>query len=437
MGLLHVDVFTLLLAGVLGMLLVWLAIKSTGTWLVIGILSHLILFIHKPYHGISVYQMVAYSMIFYPGLIWWYVKSFSESKKLVENRAELAFTLFMALALASIGWAQISGFSAFKGLREYALFISYLMYFPIRDYVAEKGYRNMLIALLAVCMSIALFDIVEYRLKMAVASYMWQILGGRENLGEPLMMSAIIVFFGFIAAKRYNRNLIIVLIAISSIALVLTFSRGYWGSTAFGLLLLVIFLNGAPRKRIITLSALSVLTVVAVAAILFPKLLVDLFVGVGHRLAMLGGRDLSLQSRLLESGAALKDFARSPILGYGLGARFTFFDPISYMTSDSWYIHNGYVFLLFKFGIVGTFLYMVFYLHIIASTWREASRSIVESDKVLLLSFTSVMGAMLLVNLTSPQFYDRVSILIVTVMWGITAGISRRRKLSESATNEI
>jgi O-antigen ligase len=424
----HINIITLVLAGVLGLVFLWFTIKSTETWLIVAILAHLILFLRKHMtNEVSVYQAVAYSVIFFPGLIWWFAKRLTETKKIIEHWTEFALIAFIGFAFLSIGWASLYDFSMVKGAREFALFIPYLMYFPIRDYVAENDEKYIVIALLFVAMTVAIFDVVQYRLTMVTAHYFWQVMGARENVGEELMVSAIIIMFGFIATKRFNFYLIAPLIAISTMGLVLTFSRGYWGTGAFGLLLLVIILKGPPRRRIIKFGMLSAVAVFLVAAFVFPKLLLDLVKGLGTRIGQLRGQDLSLQSRLAESSAALEHFLVSPVIGYGMGAEFSFFNPIGRVTSTSWYIHNGYLFMLYKFGLVGTILYFLFYLRMLVLTAREARAAIEEKTKILLFSFFCIMASMLLVSFTSPQFYDRVAILILTIFWGISSGISKRK----------
>lgn len=426
----HLNIVTLALAAVLGLIVMWLAVKSTRTWLIVAILSHLILFIHK--HAVTettVPQAVAYSLLFFPGLLWWFGKRLSESKRIVEHWTEFALLAFLGFAFLSIGWAALENFSTLKGIREFALFLPYLMYFPLRDYIAEHDEKYVVFALLFVAITVAIFDIVEYRLSMVTAKFFWQVMGARENVGEPLMVSSIIIMFGFITAKRYNFFLMAGLIAISTIALVLTFSRGYWGTGAFGLLLLVFILKGDSRKRIVRFGLLSVGAVVLVAAIVFPRLLVDLVVGLGARIAQLGGQDLSLESRLAESAVVLKDIVANPVIGYGMGSRFSFFNPITNMTADTWYIHNGYLFMLYKFGLIGTILYLSFYFRMLGVTAHEAASATDEKLKILLFSFFCIMMSMLIVNFTSPQFYDRVAVLILTILWGISAGVMKRNSL--------
>lgn len=423
----HLNIVTLVSAGVLGLVFLWLVMRSTRVWLIAAILAHLILFLHKHAIGTAdIYQMVAYSLIVFPGLVWWFAKRLTQSGKVIEHWTEFGLLAFIGFAFLSLGWAAIDDFSLLKGIREFALFIPYLMYFPLRDYVAENDDEYVVIALLFVAISVAIFDIVEYRLTMITAQFFWQVMGSRENVGEELIVSAIIIMFGFIGAKRYNFYIVATLIAISTIALVLTFSRGYWGTGAFGLLLLTIVLKGPPRKRIMTFGALSVLGVVLVAAILFPKLLVDLVTGIGVRIAQLGGADLSLQARLAESEAVLQRFVASPVIGYGMGAEFSFYNPISNTTATTWYVHNGYLFMLYKFGLVGTFLYLLFFIRMLILTAREAAAANDERTKTLLFSFFCVMVSMLIVNFTSPQFYARVSILVAVVFWGISSGVSKR-----------
>ena len=427
----HLNIMTLALAGVLGLVLLWFTVRSTETWLIMAILSHLILFLHE--RGIvetTIYQAVAYSAIFFPGLFWWFTKRVTESRKIIDHWTELGLVAFVIFGLVSIGWATMYGFSLTKGIREFVLFLPYLMYFPLRDYVAENNEQYVVAALLFVALAVAVFNIVQYRLLMITAHYFWQIMGERVNLGEPLMMSSIIIMFGFIAAKKYNFYLVASLIAVSTIALVLTFSRGYWGAGFFGLLLLMYIVKGAPRKRMLRLVLASFAGIILVAAIVFPKLMVDLVAGLAVRLAQLGGRDLSLESRLAESAVVLDHFVRSPVIGYGMGAEFSFFNPINSLTTTTWYIHNGYLFMLYKFGVVGTILYLSFYLHMAITTAREAAGVADEETRILLYSFFCIMTAMLIVNLTSPQFYDRVALLILTVLWGISSGIAKRNRSS-------
>jgi O-antigen ligase len=424
----HLDIATLGLAGVLSIILLWFTFKSTETWLIVGILSHLILFIHGRGDETSLPAAIAYSVIFYPGLFFWFGKKILARERIIHGWEEFALILFMIFAFMSIGWASMYGFSSVKGIREFALFIPYLMYFPIRDHVSVKSEEGIIVALLVVCFFSAVWGVVRYHSLLEVAQYFWQVGGNRIRSNAPLFMAAVIILLAFLAARKYNLLLVLVAISLNAVAEGFTFARGYWAATALGVGLLILTMRGKARRRVLTFSALSLLAVVLTLLVMFPELFSRVILGFGVRLEQTGFADVSLQSRLAESESVLRYIARSPLIGYGLGSEFSFFNPLGYITSVSWYIHNGYLFLLFKFGIVGAALFMAFYSAMFVRTVRMA-RTSEGLTKSLLLAFVSIMGVMLIVNITSPQFYDRGSLLILTVMWGIAAGVMEKQKI--------
>lgn len=409
----------------LGAVVLWQIFKSTERWLFVAIPAHLILYLNPHGDVTSLPAVLAYSILVYPGIIVYYARKLIKSEKILDNWGEFALMVFLLFASLSIIWASLYDYSTIKGIRELGLFVAYLLFFPIRDHVAEKGAARILWALLSVCAVAALYGIVRYKLSISIAEYFWQVIGSREALNEPLFMSALIILFGLVAARKFNLGVIIALICLNAVALALTFSRGYWITAVIGILLLAIAAKGSPRRRILTLSALSLIAVVVVAEVVFPRVFGDLIQGLGVRLAKVGLHDISLENRFVESAAVLKKVVVSPIIGYGLGAEFTFFNIITKFSETTWYIHNAYLFLLYKFGIVGTALYLSAYFYMLIKTARYAFNIEEESTRVMLLSFVSVMCVMLIVTVTSPQFYDRVAILVLTTIWGISAGIMK------------
>lgn len=426
----------IILVAVLGILALGFILKSTERWLYVAIPAHLILFLNPHGDLTSLPAAIAYGALFYPGLFLWYAKKLIRSERIIENWGEFALASFLGFACLSIAWASYYNFSTIKGIREFALFFGYLMYFPIREYVAEKGWERILWILLSVCAVAAIYGVVKYKMSISIAEYFWQVIGSREALNEPLFMSALIILFGFVAARRYKLFLITALIALNAVALALTFSRGYWISAIIGIALLAFVTPGNPRRTILTLSVLSTLAVVVVAEIMFPRVFTDLIQGLGVRLAKVSLNDISLENRFVESAAVLKRVALSPIIGYGLGAEFTFFNIITKLSETTWYIHNAYLFLLYKFGIVGTALYLSSYFYMLIKTALFAFRLNDESIRVILMSLVCTMCVMLIVSVTSPQFYDRVAILILTTIWGISAGIMKSRT-KESVSGDV
>lgn len=390
-----------------------------------AILAHLILFVHGHEENTSVAAAVAYSLLFFPGLIVWFVTKIAAKEKILENWAELLLIIFIAFAFFSVGWAVLGSFSLLKGIREFALFIPYLFIFPLRDYVAEKGPDRIIWAFLAVCAISGIFSVLEYRSSLEIAKYFWQVASSRVRANAAIALGAFVILYGFVGIKKYNQLLIMALISISALAIAFTFSRGYWIVSLVGVAILAVLTKGKPRKRIVAFTLLSMVALCVAAFAIFPRLFLDLIEGLGTRLASVSLGDLSLRSRFAESAAVLHYFQKSPIIGYGLGGEFSFFNPIPYLTSHTWYIHDGYLFLLFKFGIIGTVMYLTFFGYMFVQTAVQVPGK-TGYDKMLLISFVTLMIVMLIVNVTSPQFYNRGSILVLTIIWGIAAGFRKR-----------
>lgn len=423
-------VVPLLAVGLLGTLAYIYILTSTERWIIVAIIVHLVMFLRPPHATTSFVAGATYSVVVFPGLIIWFIKKFFSDEKIVENWGELTFLIFVAIALMGVVLARVNGYSISNALKEASVFIPYLILFPIREVVAEKGEEKILWTLLAVGVVAAVYDVVKYRLSLSAAQFFWQVIGSRELGNEPLFMSSLLILFGFWAAKRYNQFGVLFLIAVNAIALVLSFSRGYWIGAFLGLSLLLLITRGTSRKRIAQLCGISLFSMALVSFMLFPRIFLDIIGGIGSRVAHTGLSDPSLANRLAESAGVIKYIKRSPIVGYGMGASFSFYNLLYDFTDTGLYVHNAYLYLLFKSGLVGLVTYLLFYLYMITSTFMTALKSKVITEKTMLLSFVSIMSVMMVVSLSSPQFYERVPVLILTVLWGISAGKSKKYRLA-------
>jgi O-antigen ligase len=75
-----------------------------------------------------------------------------------------------------------------------------------------------------------------------------------------------------------------------------------------------------------------------------------------------GTKDLSIQMRLNEYEAAMSEIMKYPIGGSGLSKKFSFYDPIRMIKLDSHFIHNGYMFYIYRMGIPISILFFLFIL---------------------------------------------------------------------------
>ena len=91
---------------------------------------------------------------------------------------------------------------------------------------------------------------------------------------------------------------------------------------------------------------------------------------------------------------------------------------------------------MFKFGIIGAVAFLVVYGRKLAKAIK-LRKKLDEPLSSTLLGITAVLTTMLFVNLTSPQFHDRVAVLVIAVFWGIIEGLNSSYGSNRNFTGDI
>ncbi len=411
-------------AAVLALALYIYILADDKRWLVVAIISHILLFLRVTKGAGETPALgpaeIVFSLIFFPGLLLWFVRRFQTREKFVEGWEDIVTIVFILYAFLGIGIAVYQGFSLQKGFREFLLFVPLLFIFPVRKEAAKKNGRQLIIwALLLLSACVAAYIIARYRVDLLVAKYLWQVAANRQQKEESLYMTAIIILFAFLVGTRYSKGIILPLLALELFALAITFSRGYWITTALGIVSLVFLLKGVARRRLIVFSGVAISLAVIVALAIFPGLFGSVIAGLGERLSSISINTLSLRDRLVESQAVVGKVEANPVIGYGLGSLFSFFDIIHSRTLETWYIHNAYLFLLFKFGLTGFLLFLTMYLKRVSTLFKLWRKTQSTADNALVSAMLLIPLMMLFISVTSPQFDDRGSLLILAIVWGL------------------
>lgn len=145
-------------------------------------------------------------------------------------------------------------------------------------------------------------------------------------------------------------------LALNLVSLLLTFERTFWVITALGVA--VVFLRigrGARRGRAILWMFTVAVVALAVSAQFSPRTLQT----ASARLLSIGqyDSDSSLRYRRVESEHVLREITKAPFIGSGLGASIWWGQPWHDVPpSTETYVHNGYLWLVWKLGLVGALL---------------------------------------------------------------------------------
>jgi O-antigen ligase len=203
-------------------------------------------------------------------------------------------------------------------------------------------------------------------------------------------------------------------------------SRGYWAAFLFGGLALFVFTDRRRKAYILLLMTGGLAALLLIGLVLFDNFISIIVEGVIERFATLGTAitsDVSLVNRFYESMAAWDRIKVNPILGYGMGTRYHYFNLTVDATRDWAFVHNGFVGLWYKFGLVGLGLMLYAWGR---SIWngvrlfrcRQAPRVMRLAG---LIAAVCLIGEMLVANTSNP-FLIADATLMIALGAGLTSG---------------
>ena len=143
-----------------------------------------------------------------------------------------------------------------------------------------------------------------------------------------------------------------ILIVLSVVALVVTFGRAVWAAEVVALLVMILVLGKAARRRAILILSVGVFSSV-IGLIAFSPNMLDVIV---DRVSSVG-REVdhgeSYEWRRIEDEYAVKKIVANPLFGVGLGGEYQPIRNKGMSVEQTRYIHHGYLYLVLKFGVLG------------------------------------------------------------------------------------
>lgn len=333
---------------------------------------------------------------------------------------------FSAILIYGVCIGIIRGSNGYNVFGDAAYYLAIPTYFSSRKLIKSKQWsKSLILALFVFILFVVIRNYANYREIIINSIMQWQAENARSSSNE------IIILFGinfFIALYLYfkkisSKGIVLVLIIVTAGALIITQSRGYWLALILSSLSMILISKGKERREII----ISILTLALISSLLIGIFFYDkfsvVFDALLERFSSIGASklDISLKERLFESQAVLDHLKSNPLFGYGLGTTYRrellFFNYIEYRT----FIHNGYLLVWFKFGLVGLTLFLFAHFYLLYKTFKGYNKIANRFLKLLNLSAFSLLMAMALVNNTSPQYFQfdttlvfmMISILVV------------------------
>ncbi len=366
---------------------------------------------------------------------WFSTRFFLYRDHLASNRESGAILLFLVLISLSIGLTLMFGGDLRFFLGEWLSLSFFALYFPIREAVARHkwGLQAVLISILVVALFVQLRNFANYREILVEAVYSWQLTRGRAMTNTAIIMLP--VFGGLVYllhAKRWRGYLIGgAIFTLFFGGLILSQTRGHWLAFAVSCLVLLPVFGQNQRLRLYGIGVASILGMVAAGYLLLGNAFPLVAAGILDRVLSIGtaaSDDISLLNRFRETAVVMGEVVKNPILGYGLGVPFRFWDPtyLPPFTLVTSFLHNGFVALWYKFGIWGLGLVLFFWGSAIKRGLRLYRSSAPELLRVTGLAAAAVLISFVVSAITSNPFYVNDTMFALAIGLGVIAGCDLR-----------
>jgi len=444
-ALLFLDLVIIFLACKLDLIVLWIILALIYLYCSIqnplfGFCNIILLhyFILKGTEKISIIEVLWGGYFFVLWVCWFYRKFFLNKERIITSWTESALFIFILLCFLSIIPAYIFKSSLLNWFRELIPFLTYLLFFMVVDIINKK--QHLIIILYSFFMlgaAIAIHNLYLYTQAVTDAVQLGQLIASRQTANEPLFFSAIIIatsLLFFIDGKK-TKFFLICIICFFSISLLATFSRGYWVATIISITILIGMFPKNLKLKILSYSFFLIAFVGFLINIIYGDLGASIIHVLGKRFDTLAniGSDISTLERIQESKAVFPLIKMNPICGYGFGKTYSFWSLLS-REMPTWYVHNAYFYVLLKIGLVGLAFLMIFFLKTIHNGYLIYKSESAKLIKGLAIGIVSLFIGMIPLSLSSPQFLQKDSILLIACGAGIIELMRRKTHLFRENT---
>ena len=382
---------------------------------------------------------IAYGLYYLAFLAWWFVtRFFVYSEPVLRTAEDNALFFFLVAITLSIPLTMLFGGTMRGVLSEWTALVMLGFYFPVKEACARYRYGVWCIMLVLVWLGvfIAVRNMIYYQELLIATSTAYEAAGRRVMVNDGVLMGvSLFAFTALIFAERWRTRVVIsAVFLLFFVGLILTQSRTYWLALLLGVALLFVFAKGRQRRRIVVAGAAGFFGVIAVGFAFFGDFMLLVLDYFAARVASIGTaatEDISLVNRFREADAAWAYVQQNPVLGYGMGVPYRFYDVVHRVIDQDSFVHNQYIMLWFKFGIWGLGLILFFWAR---AAWRgvQAFRlaDLPLHARMASLAAAVCLMAYLLSALASPPLYLSDTILLFGIFAGLTAGVWRRHEVS-------
>jgi O-antigen ligase len=337
------------------------------------------------------------------------------------------------IVLSSLINVALGGTAFVDFLREFVAFLNYLLLIPAIIFIDTPRKFTATLIFIGVLVIAVVFRDFGYAIFNA------------NNINTLVPLAAVLdstfstpstplFFFGlFFLPFVFNRGLLQIALGVplalmSAILIVLVGTRSFWVAILVGIVILVLlrrnwlwwFMLGLVAAFIILIEFNVLLEAVNSQETVSSTRTVTSQLNSFFNLA----DDPSVIYRLDETSTALNQFYASPFFGQGLGYQITTQQQVGSRVTvyQRGYIHDFYVYLLLKAGIVGAGLFAWFFINLMRAIWRiarnQTTPQLINSRGFAQLLFVCIV-MLIFISISSSYLNDISTTVVLAPLIGI------------------
>lgn len=347
---------------------------------------------------------------------------------------------FLGWSVFNLLLALIQGVPLTSSLRELFPLTNYGLILAAYIWIRDRRQLKRLVVVVAGVVFLMMVRDLLYSVRLAfglpLLEQLYQLLASTFSGGSFLFALLPLLLALALLGQRQGllARLALVAVALSSVAVpLLSGTRTYW----LGMLVaLIIWELVRHRRRLLprfVVYVLSGLLLILVGS-LFLAYLGDIplisGISVADRLATLDLRvlsdDWSFQGRVSETQAALREIARRPVLGRGLGFELTSNSrPWTGWEVTRGFLHNTYLHVLLKLGIIGLVAFIWFLVALGIRVWHIRNHCLSWEGRILAPVLLTALATLAFISLSTPHLNATHTVLVLSLLLGGTLGATR------------
>lgn len=421
--------------------LIWI---NERVWIMMAVTGHLMMMLDATREAIGPGE-AGFIALGLGGLGIWFVKEVAiHRRQLVRTGFDLLLLSFMILGtVVSLLACVLHGGDLLSYVKEYGQIFDLLLYFPLRKFLRNRDDVAILLVLFVIVATMnGLYSFASYRERLTQAVFQWQITASRSNVNESTSLALFVMaatLFAY-ARKLWLSTVALGLVAAAIIFLVISFSRSPIAAAVFAAGVMVTLIPWRNSRRVVTALVLSLVLGVGVAYLIFPQIVSNIGASIAERLLTLTSAtsDRSFNARIVESTTLLSRYILpSPVIGNGFGVPFSFLDPLTNTTVTGTFVHNGYIWSLFKFGVPVALLLLWVLVYPIVRLMMKAPGRHAGFHRALMAGCVGYLISALIVHFTSNHMAQVSTTLNFAICWAILDYVGRSiPERQEAATGE-